>query len=78
MENDLLLNTAGRVVALEFALKALIETHPDLSRLRSVWDAQSAALIDAGMESPLYSQVSSFRNGMNEQLAGLTRFLHTL
>jgi hypothetical protein len=77
MENDLLMRTAGALVALEFAVKALIETHPDRARLNAVWNQHSTDLIDAGMENPLYSQVSSFRDGVNGQLARLTALLAT-
>lgn len=73
--SDLLLETAGRMVAVEFALKVLISTHPAPEQLAALWREHAPLLIDAGLENPLYQANASFRNGLNSQLERLAAFL---
>jgi len=74
---DLLLETAGRCMAYEFALKVLIETHPDAKRFAATWHAHTDELIEAAMESPIYTQNASYNKGMNTALGRLALFLRT-
>ncbi len=73
--HDLLLETAGRCMAYEFALKAIIATHPDAKALAALWRQRSAELIEAAMESPVYYQNASYSTGMNAALGRLAVFL---
>lgn len=72
---DLLLETAGRCMAYEFALKVLIETHPNAEKFASTWHARSDQLIEAAMESPIYTQNVSYNKGMNTALGRLALLL---
>ncbi|PMQ04190.1 hypothetical protein DyAD56_15995 [Dyella sp. AD56] len=58
----------GRVVAMEFALKVLISTHPDPEKLAAVWRARVPDLVDAGSESPETVHDPEFREGLTRQL----------
>lgn len=73
---DLLLEIAGRCMAYEFALKVLIETHPDAGKFAAIWQTRSEQLIESAIESPIYTQNASCSKGMNTtlgRLAGLLR-----
>lgn len=72
---DLLLETAGRCMAYEFALKVLIETHPDAKRLAATWHVRSDQLIEAAIQSPIYTQNVSYSKGMNTTLGRLALLL---
>jgi len=74
---DLLLETSGRMVAIEFALKIIISTHPEPERLAALWREHAPLLIDAGLENPVYQTQASYRNGLNSQLERLAVFLKT-
>jgi len=72
---DLLLETSGRCMALEFAIRVLIDTHPDAAKIAATWRARSDELIEAAMQSPIYTQNASYNKGMNTTLGRLALFL---
>jgi len=73
--HDLLLETAGRCMAYEFAIKVLIATHTDAKKLAAIWRQRCVELIEAAMESPIYAQSQSYSSGMNTTLGRLAQFL---
>jgi len=74
-KQDLLLETAGRCMAYEFALKVLMETHPNAGKLAATWRTRSDELIEAAMQSPIYTQHMSYSKGMNTTLGRLAGLL---
>lgn len=65
---------SGTVTALEFAMKALIVTHPDRERLAQVWRAMLPGQIDSFMEQPSYA-VTEQRDAIHGLLAELGEFI---
>jgi len=72
---DLLLDTSGRVMAMEFALKVIIATHPEPAKLAARWREQATKLIDVAMDNPLYATNASYRDGLNGTLERLSQHL---
>lgn len=65
---------AGKIGALEFAVKLLIMTHPDREFLRSRWDMTLPAAIDWISEKGIF-QYPEYRNSLMANLADMRQQL---
>lgn len=72
---DLLLETAGRCVAFEFALKVLIETHPEPQKLAAAWREHSEELIEAALRNHFCQRSRAYSTSMNTSMANLGQAL---
>lgn len=72
---DLLLETAGRCIAFEFAFKVLIETHPEPEKLAAAWREHSEELIEAALRNPACQRFPAYSMGMNTSMANLGQAL---
>lgn len=76
--DGLLLDTAGRMTAVDFALKVLIATHPDREKFAAIWREQVTLLVDAGYENVWYRTYPAFQAGMQAQLRRLSVFVEDI
>jgi hypothetical protein len=62
---------AARIMALEFAVRVLIKTHPALSEFAATWREQSSSWVDAAMDSQYEGKSLEFVGALNAQLQRL-------
>lgn len=59
----------GRQLATEFAVKILIDSHPDRAKASQVWDQALAYFVDHLMEFPVFAESELVREKAHDQLA---------
>ena len=69
-----LLRTAGKVLALDFAVQAALALHPDKKRILKLWDEYLPERIDEWMQAPEY-QIAAFRDELHSKLGEIRTFV---
>jgi hypothetical protein len=72
---ELLLELCGRQFAAEFAIKLLIENHPNREELAKRWHVALAHYTDNLMDDPLFLREATMRDKTIQQLANFEKFL---
>jgi hypothetical protein len=65
----------GRQLATEFALKVVMENHPNPQALRTSWDAALSHFVDNLMEFPVFAESELAQEKATGQLANYSSFV---